>query len=1655
MVETAQEIRDRHAAEKAAIEERKYELAKEKEERLETEEEEHITPFERIEKKEELHELDPEVQKKRIKIEQGKIEAQELEPTEDIPPEYVTGPIPDKTPPPTTDIPAKDADISIVDKQRTTLPIEEREGYSAILSKKGKIAKNLEPIIRDFGEDASLSVSHANGFLLVRNRDTGKVVSDGRYLYVPELDPLPVRRSVKPFGDANLGAFPHVKKIRDQGGFYPDDLATLAAIENKLFRTVGGKDSSFYNSTEHMHANVKEAYYRIFKKEYPNKPDEHLRANAKREGLAFMARRTLRDAYLNTVLAKEGYTSEGKESTLYGELLRTVDKKEKALNYAYQFYNEIWDIIPQALQVADYGIRVGAQTVREAVPPALETAQNTLEKIFNQPMTHYPPRYKTTLDSIKTIFMDPEETLITPFLKAVEDVTPERGPTESMFGIDLQGTMPVDSTAKKIQTGTEFVKWDAVFGGSLGYFAHVKSISRQKRFADMRQKLEKTAKLTPASVQRRTKDVATLAEGSKFQKFWVDLGLGIKERPGVFAVDSVMFGTGAANAHVILTNMKQPFAETEKFLGLEFNPDSMGSVFLAELINGSMWMYGRSIGHWSLANLFKATYSVAKTLDWVTMKKLGLTLTPDEFKNLQKLGVLPPEPVSLLGKKGQAARDAATVYKSLAQTLRDSYSKEEIVWLVEGFSDVLKTMQKLDPDGTLKSSQLVSVVLKSVFLKQLRDRTLKESAVGAISKGIGAKAKGFEDLTTMLKTEELELHKLFDDAMKNIGRSEDPDAAYKLLQSMKDNYDTLIKKSVQTDLREKYLLVKDLQITLDSLGTKDVDIIKNKINELKKTKGFLDEKDLQTLSESNEFMNAYNIVFENEMKLHLQHNNLNDSAGTIGINFENKKTIHNLNNVYKKLAGKDDKSVRGKLYTSVKGYDDESLKIKGGVVTDFIRKIYADLDTKWTTKGLKTKKQTLRDVQIQEIRDVESAFNEHIDDAINNFITEFKGPEGETLNNAEDFGKYLIDMVLETPDALPGTDAFERLPQAVQSRINRISQAMDENSMATLELITRNMWKENNPLVSKNLDFITDTIEVPLVKLVNYKTAVRTAGEDLQTKGNFSRASVLWKHEEDLKNYLSEAIDAYSITGGLDVETMEGLKQYKKIAEVVAEKISWHWKPFARGKTAITTDKIRKVAGEAQLNDFLIPTRQRSHAINKELFDRLYPPDQVLDVASKRMVIEKRGGKKVTLEKGDIIYDSTYIEQGEKALNMDRQEMLNSLQDMYMAKIIDDGVTPEKIEKLIKQDSAFFTEGIGQHFKFIDNDGTMYTGRKFLEKISKKADELKQTQTKEIANFINASVGIQIQFKKTIDMLAANSKHKLFVKLRDNPQLAKGGQPTKDAEREVLELFLGQPNIHGGSGIQAKNIMKTLNPEQKKHVKQVVMDSLRHQFVGDEFAKYKVLLDKKFGGYINLLAKIDGDASAFLKGVIVNRNAMIEIFGEKTVRNMEDITSVMMIMTEKTVGDTLQLPGGLTVQGFLARAFAIARGVVSYKFIAADVTIRMLQKSGTKFLKNLASNDVALQALKDMLIDGKFAAPRAQREFMRELINTVRHDQGNEELAQEGEILLKSGQLPFTALSREEAKKRNLEKFGNKEGLKIYNEEDIFKLKQIQKQITK
>lgn len=94
-----------------------------------------------------------------------------------------------------------------------------------------------------------------------------------------------------------------------------------------------------------------------------------------------------------------------------------------------------------------------------------------------------------------------------------------------------------------------------------------------------------------------------------------------------------------------------------------------------------------------------------------------------------------------------------------------------------------------------------------------------------------------------------------------------------------------------------------------------------------------------------------------------------------------------------------------------------------------------------------------------------------------------------------------------------------------------------------------------------------------------------------------------------------------------------------------------------------------------------------------------------------------------------------------------------------------------------------------------------------------------------------------------------------------------------------------------------------------------------------------------------------------------NRESLTKIFTEKQLENLIDITAYCVNQEAMNIGLRMagnQKKGGMSMNEALSRAYNIARGMVSPTYVASEVTIRILEKTGSdSFLLAMQNPDAA------------------------------------------------------------------------------------------------
>ena len=1424
-----------------------------------------------------------------------------------------------------------------------------------------------------------------NGRITLVDRNTGKKLKS--YIYLPPLSPVEHNVALP---ESLIETNRDTKKILDQGGFDQEDLYEYA-VQDRHYYKLTNYDTKYYKDKRFRESIIMKNYLNV--RRLNNREKANLNA-AKHYAQKFIKTGELRDQYLGYSLALQSYkkTGETHPDARFGDGIIELDSRDEKINAAYSFIRSstgitAWlaDAVPN---LVSYPFRV-----LSSLPRAFKDEEEIgfigqTWKTLSDPVGDWELAQKAH----RKVYPDHGEVNSVFFGNAGELLDNTLAPIPNPFpllhlGPDVKTGKPATTFATQMETFGEYFSIDLLMG--FGIASHSGKIikSRQNKIAEYVAELEKK-RFTPIKIETQLKKkgydpVQQKGIINKVGNWYTQFGLAVKERPGVYALDSALFAGGSAYWSGIWGESTADFGDqTIEFPWGEKRVErsDTGLELLGEFGSGAMVGLGPRF----------AAFSVSKIFHYIGMTAFEHNLvSKTTMKELQHMGLMPKDPIAA-GKELQ-------VYKNLGASLRNQYSDYEIKEMIKGMKWIGATLKKLDPDNVLDSSALVGVYMRSNFLRDLRARTLPENASYLFRK-MTSKTKEVEDLTTLLRAEELQLTKTFTEALQNAPKTPDPEKAVRFIKNLQTQYlDSIenISLAQSKNTQKTNALIRNFHQSLD---LKDRKALSETIKNVKKQLG----EDFKITDETvDQFLNDAGIVKLGDQvadelignKILYKNGSRTDDIDQIGIDF-NKVSLRP---EFKRL-----KDVRESSYASIPGFNNLNLKVNA---RNFI------VANETAIKNIVEPKTTMKGVDYHKL-----------DLLLENRV--------KTLN------KYIRKNVEEyrTNSRLSKEDFVEKLKELTTDKdlldaLNAKTAAADVDNIA-VSIIKQGGLRNEIP-----------NIEIPLKVLQDYKSGLRQTAEKVY-KDNANASAILWKHHTELdENIIKKTL--------LENVNIEGVTDFIRVNDLIGKYAA----PYSRGQlrhaTKMTGDLIPKLSPESQIKLFLDKTEARGIVENLDLFNRAYP--------EKGALIIGKDGKPVL----------------DKALgNLRRETALRYIQDYWTVRLKQKGLR-KGIENLNK---SFFESGIGQYFS-IKHGKETYKGIDMYNFLKSKSKEVTEESRKATISYLSFVNKVDTAAKTKIDKFGI-TRQKELGELQQTVMGDVGRGTAQNASEKLLKIIGFDPNAAGGSTegldqliegihIQAKKITdpaldvnKKLSKEQlaKKskdyidnqiiELQQIVLDSSVIQAHGEHFGLFKKMLNKTgLGRYASVLPDMAVDTRGLMNLFMTNEKAMVKLFGQEKAEKLVDMISLTFLLS--TRGDlkhTLAFPTGLSVNSMLARGFAYWRGVVGAKFLAADVGIRMLQKSGGKFLRALATSDDAIEAVTDLLLKGKYLPPRRQRIIWRHLIQATR-DAGHEDLADEGEAAYQKGVHLFDFLSEKEIKEKNLEEFatvgGDENGYSYMNNTDF------------
>jgi len=379
-----------------------------------------------------------------------------------------------------------------------------------------------------------------NGRITVIDRNTDKKLKS--YIYLPPLSP--VKHNV-PISEPLSKFSPDTAKIIDQGGFNQEDLYENAT-QDRYYYMLTGFNTKYYKDKKYREEVITEQILKVMESKGQMPVADVARSYAQK----FIKTSELRDQYLGYSLALQSYSKTGEThpDARFGDMLVELDSKDEVLNSIYQVSKATAKSLAWTadaiLNIGTYPFRaVGALlTPEEGVGPV----EHVWESLIGDPAGDLEP-FKKIIDKaypeygeVNSVFFGNAGELLDKKLDQPVGLTPLLH-----LGPSVKTAKPATSFAEGLKTAGEWASIDMIAGWGVATSAGKIVASRQAKIAEFVAGLKKK-KFAPIKIQAELtkKGIGgTQQKGiiNKAGRFYTQLGLGIMERPGVYALDSALF----------------------------------------------------------------------------------------------------------------------------------------------------------------------------------------------------------------------------------------------------------------------------------------------------------------------------------------------------------------------------------------------------------------------------------------------------------------------------------------------------------------------------------------------------------------------------------------------------------------------------------------------------------------------------------------------------------------------------------------------------------------------------------------------------------------------------------------------------------------------------------------------------------------------------------------------------------------------------------------------------------------------------------------------------------------------------------------------------------------------------------------------------------
>ena len=1044
-----------------------------------------------------------------------------------------------------------------------------------------------------------------------------------------------------------------------------------------------------------------------------------------------------------------------------------------------------------------------------------------------------------------------------------------------------------------------------------------------------------------------------------------------------------VFGLGMKSVENMVISMNQI---QQKYGGDTFDVTSEGARMFYELLGGVGFIMAKDWGKSRIAAFVDIIVPSLQKQGHISKKVADGIVT-----GLGKFWTDLPVPSSA----GQ--RD---IYKSLSQKFDSNevwsvHQKDELAKAVIWMDKVLK---KYDPQGKLGNPS-VGLIMSNTYLHNLSFAMEQKAAeVGGkgrfFRKADPTFAKGVEDLKELVIKREAALLDTLQvwrkQAIKQGISSKEADDIQELIINSYIDSERLIKlgaakegKKIRDFIGQYKNLVVETDYTALSKLAQEL--------ERKQIKGTATADDLKKVVENVTFIDMQKKAVENFfLKQHFLKASNITTIDEFGTQFYTILSRRNYKELYKTFSGK------GGAYSKIPGYENGTLTaVSNEFIISSINKI-KEIKQKQQAIGIKTGKEKgeIGTIALEDSLEklvVSGIENWAVKNKINNFESLYK-----RLEDSKIFNEKQLEALLKSGDY---TTAREVLAQA---------------------------WRDNPASVAMGtgLEGLA-ALETPLKKIISFR------------QGLDKKINTLF--EVGARDETIAYIDLYKTVQN-SIKNIKGTQDLKGFTEV--ENLYAKYMSIYSDIAVLPLTRIRK-------GTMLYPKS---------------PKDMVLQWFTN---FEKGADAKVKYDIFNKMFPEKTVRLGadgklEEVKNIYRPLAIRKIQQAYESRILQNRdtkpITKELLLEIQARDKDFFTRGLGQ--EFISSAGTK--GDKYLEAGLTFIDKANTAITGKIKeNLVNYGK-FESNAKYLNEKLKINTQAELkklgFLELEG----ILGNTQSLDAQKKLINFIFNSKDYKGGNDKNITKLMKYFTSdkiaktvqEKKDNIialQNIVFDVIYQQVLSGNLSK-RVFTGSDAKIMEKFIETAGPNTGALLTTLVMNKQTLKKLYdtplpGEKQgfmatrhVEDLEDLASALTIITSRgRVNIPSGLSGSITDLGILSRFFAIARGVVSVRFIAAEMTMRAWKDHNTAIMKNLVTDKHAGRIVKKMIVDGKYITPKEQRVLWKYTIRVVANE-GDYDLADKLERQYKSGQLfinTFLAPGSEEFKKVNKRIFGSEEGLRL------------------